>query len=77
MQNGQQPTFCLSRTEEETATLITLSSPIRRVRVDFFEDFAPGRFKFETEVCQDACGNAVCYAQQPEEDMFGSHVGMA
>ena len=62
------------------------SSPIARarggfflsgeVRIEFLQDFLAGLFDIDVEVLENASGDAVTFAEEAEEDVFGADVGM-
>ena len=65
------PAACLNR-----HPCLLLSVRSAKVRSEFFEDFLPSPIQVDSELFQDSPGDAVAFAQETEENVFGPDVGM-
>jgi hypothetical protein len=47
-----------------------------KIGIEFLQDFLAGLFDVHVEIFQDAGGDAVAFAEQAEQNVFGADVGM-
>ena len=47
-----------------------------KIGIEFLQDFLAGLFDVDVEIFQDACGDAVTFAEQAEQDVFGADIGV-